>query len=96
MENIIDVTAHSPPVSPALLAPPVYRLTWPADQRGVATVAGQWQRNEAGEIEAWYTAAQLAAALEAMVDVQTPRGPAWAAREGEVEYKSTIYNPASF
>jgi hypothetical protein len=28
--------------------------------------------------------------------IVTWRGPAWAAREDEVEYKSTIYNPASF
>jgi len=51
-----------------------YRLTWPDDQRGVATVAGQWRRNDAGDVEAWYTAAQLAAALAAMVDVVARRG----------------------
>ena len=58
-----------------------YRLTWPATQRGVATVACQWQRNEAGDVEAWYTADQLAAALEAMVDVETWRGPDAAGKE---------------
>ena len=67
---------NRPPISAALLsqAEPAYRLTWPAEQRAVATVAGQWQRNDAGEVEAWYTAAQLAAALAAMGDVVTWRG----------------------
>lgn len=43
-----------------------YRLTWPGDMRGVCAIGGQWQRNDAGEVEAWYTAEQLSEAIEAM------------------------------
>lgn len=43
-----------------------YYLTWPATQRAVCCVAGQWQRNESGDIEAWYSAAQLRDVLAVM------------------------------
>lgn len=43
-----------------------YCLTWPGTQRGVCCIAGQWRRNEAGDIEAWYSAAQLKESLAAM------------------------------
>lgn len=78
--SCLDEDDTRPPISAALLAqaayiePGAYRLTWPGDLRGVATVASQWKRNDAGEIEAWYTAAQLAAALAAMGDAVTWRG----------------------
>lgn len=51
-----------------------YRLTWPAHQPGVCTIAGQWRRNEQGEIEAWYSAAQLRDALAAMQAAQDTKG----------------------
>ena len=37
----------------------IYEVTWPADTK-VPVVRGQWQRNDAGEIEATYTKDVLA------------------------------------
>lgn len=58
--------------APLLANPPhiEYRLTWPAAQHGVICIAGQWQRNESGDIEAWYSAAQLRDILAAMQAAQ--------------------------
>lgn len=54
-------------IRPMLVNPPFdYYLTWPATQPAVCCVAGQWRRNEQGDIEAWYSAAQLRDVLAAM------------------------------
>ena len=54
--------------APLLQNPPRYDyyLTWPAHQSGVVTIAGQWKRNVDGDVEAWYSAEQLRAALREM------------------------------
>lgn len=61
-------------IRPMLVNPPQfeYYLTWPADQRAVCCVAGQWRRNEAGNIEAWYSAAQLREVLDVMQAATEP------------------------
>lgn len=62
-------------IRPLLVNPTFdYYLTWPAQQAGVCCIAEQWRRNESGDIEAWYTAAQLRAALAAMQAAQTIGG----------------------
>lgn len=55
-------------IRPMLVNPPQfeYYLTWPAAQPAVCCIAGQWRRNEAGDIEAWYSASQLCKVLAVM------------------------------
>ena len=50
--------------------PPDYRLTWSPAQRGVCCIAGQWRRNDGGEVEAWYTKAQLELVLAVMREIK--------------------------
>ena len=47
-----------------------YRLTWPSSQAGVCCIAGQWRRNDGGDVEAWYTKAQLELVLSVMREIK--------------------------
>lgn len=51
-----------------------YYLTWPANQRGVCCIAGQYRRNEQGDIEAWYSASQLRVVLDVMTAAKAAEG----------------------
>lgn len=47
-----------------------YRLTWPAAQRGVCCIAGQWRRSDGGEVEAWYSKSELEFVLAVMREIE--------------------------
>lgn len=70
-EAIMEYYAQIAPTSaPRAECNAAYRLTWPSTQGGVCCIAGQWRRNEAGDIEAWYSATQLREVLAAMQAAQ--------------------------
>lgn len=71
-ESRAAMQAHN---APLLQNPPRfdYYLTWPAQQSAVCCIAGQYRRNEVGEIEAWYTAEQLREVLDAMQAATAPQ-----------------------